>query len=88
MRPGDGRFASGRAGPKAEMGGKDPLDIRPPGPKGLGPIDIAQVLGWGFTRVLPQAPENRPQAWALGWPGPGWAGLAYNARARNESKGN
>ena len=44
------------------------VDICLTGPKGLGPSDIAPGLGWGFDRVLPWAPENRPQ---LG-PGPGW----------------
>jgi len=48
------------------------FDFCPQGPKGLGPRNIAPGLGLGFTRVLPWGPENRPQAWALGWPGPGW----------------
>jgi hypothetical protein len=67
------------------------MDMSPPGRKGLGPRNIAQGLGPGFTRVLPWAPKNRPPGpwpgpgWGLGWPG---AGLAYNARARNESKEN
>ena len=65
------------------------MDMSPQGPKGLGPSNIAQGLGWGFTDVLP---------WGLGiGPGPGaWAGLAGLGLGRaiqgtglgNESKGN
>ena len=50
------------------------MDISPPGPKGLGPSNIAQGLGWGFADVLPWGLEIGQ---GLGWPGPGWAGLGH-----------
>ena len=44
------------------------MDMSPPGPKGLGPSNIAQGLGWGFTDVLPW---GLGMAQGLGWPGAG-----------------
>ena len=98
MRPGASRFAlamvyilSNGLHNMLDLMGKYGLDLCPQGPKGLGPRNIDQGLGLGFTRVLPWAPENRPQGPGLGRAG-AWAGLGpgwpIKARAGNESKEN